>query len=177
MLAQLTRLFRPDADRLKLHALYEQIVEQARLPRFYQELGVPDTLDSRFDLIVLHLHLVLARLKHASFDSYPQQQALIEIFFEDMDRSIREMGVGDTGVGRRVKHMANAFYGRMQAYDAAESSEGTWQEALQRNIYGDAMIRPDQMAGMLTYVQEARTSLEMQDAQALLSGAPLHFHS
>src|SRR5579885_2019728 len=98
-------------------ALYRAVVAQARAPAFYVAYGVPDTLDGRFDLIALHMFLVLHRLK-SDTDASTVSQALFDIMFDDMDRSLREMGVGDLGVGRRVRAMAEALYGRMAAYEA-----------------------------------------------------------
>jgi cytochrome b pre-mRNA-processing protein 3 len=95
--------------------LYGAAVAQARNPAFYVECRVPDTLDGRFDLIVLHLCLLIRRLRREGETGATLAQALFDTTFDDMDRSLREMGVGDLGVGRRVKAMASAFYGRATA--------------------------------------------------------------
>ena len=108
------------------HALYLIAVAQARQPLFYAEHGVPDSVDGRFDLIVMHVFLLLRPLsKLAEQDGDVElqaragniSQALFDTMFGDMDRSLREMGVSDIAVGKRVKHMAKAFYGRVAAYD------------------------------------------------------------
>ena len=124
--------------RARVHAmdLYAQIVAQARRPVFYERYAVADSLDGRFDLIVLHLHLVLERLGGlAGGDTL--QRALQEVFFADLDRSLREMGVGDLSVGKRVKQMARAFYGRVAAYDAPlRTGDGAaLAAALRRNLW------------------------------------------
>ncbi len=175
MLAHLTRLFRPAPERLALHSAYERIVEQARQPVFYAEHGVPDTLDGRFELILLHLNLVLTRLKQEPGDTYTQQQGLIEIFLEDMDRSIRELGVGDTGVGRRVKKMANAFYGRMKAYEEAKEDATLWQEALRRNLYGTSEPTEGSVTAMTRYILTAKEALRRTPMETIVSGAPISF--
>src|SRR5690606_24967170 len=105
--------------------IYLQIVSQARQPVFYRDWQVEDSIDGRFDVIVLHLFLVLFRCEEEK--SRPEvslfMRDLAEAFFADMDRSIREMGVSDTGVGKRVKAMAQASYGRMQSYRRAVTDE------------------------------------------------------
>jgi cytochrome b pre-mRNA-processing protein 3 len=114
-------------------ALYAAIVAAARQPKFYADWGVPDTVDGRFDMIVLHLYLVLQRLK---VEAPELSQTLSETFFSDMDRSLREMGVGDLSVGKKVRKMAEAFSGRLKAYAAAaEQGELNLVESLQRNVY------------------------------------------
>ena len=104
---------RRDSARL----LYAAVVARAREPVFYTRFRVPDSLDGRFDMIALHAFLVLRRLKEEGADGAALGQALFDVIFSDMDRSLREMGAGDLGVGRRVKRMARGFYGRIAAYD------------------------------------------------------------
>jgi cytochrome b pre-mRNA-processing protein 3 len=113
--------------------LYDAIVAAARQPHFYENGGVPDTLDGRFDLIVLHSFLVLERMEAETEGS---RQKLIDYFFLDMDRSLREIGVGDLSVGKKVRKMAEAFYGRITTYTKAiEQGEAAMVEALQRNVF------------------------------------------
>ena len=115
-------------------AVYDAIVASARQPVFYADMGVPDTLDGRFDMIVLHMFLVLERMKG---EDEKFRQSLTDYFFMDMDRSLREIGVGDLTVGKKVRKMAEAFYGRINAYqNASEQGEVKWIEALERNVYG-----------------------------------------
>ncbi len=97
------QLFRRTRRRDSAVALYDIIVAQSRMPGFYLHCGVPDTVDGRFDMIALHAFIVLRRLKDRRRDT---AQELLEAMFDDMDRSLREMGAGDLGVGRRVKTMA-----------------------------------------------------------------------
>ena len=101
---------------LPVRPLYEAIVAAARHPVAYAEWGVPDTLDGRFDMITLHMFLVLDRLKG---EDRAFRQELVDEFFRDMDRSLRELGVGDLSVGKKVRKMAEVFYGRLAAYDRA----------------------------------------------------------
>ena len=105
------RRVRPDT----ISTLYGTIVAQARLPCFYREYGVPDTVNGRFDLLVLHLALVLDRLADES-QLRELGQALFDHFCSDMDRNLREMGIGDLSVPKHMQRVGEAFYGRARAY-------------------------------------------------------------
>ena len=107
----------PDAPRGTIDAIYGMIVTQAREPLFYRDLGVPDTVNGRFDLLVLHLWMVLRRLK--SVEGGRPSQALFDRFCDDMDDNLREMGVGDLTVPKQMQAFGEAFYGRIAAYDMA----------------------------------------------------------
>lgn len=115
-------------------------MEQARNPWLFETCEVPDTLDGRFELLVMHLYLLMRYVREES--RYPEQyegftEALMEHLFDDMDQMLREEGVGDMGVGRKVRAMSEAVYGRFNAYE-----EGIFhgiaevREALKRNVYG-----------------------------------------
>lgn len=148
--------------------LYERIVAAARQERFYADWAVPDTVDGRFDMIALHVFLVLDRLKGEGADAEAFRQRLTDTFFRDMDRSLREMGVGDLSVGKKVRKMAEAFYGRVVAYAAALDDGAGLDDALRRNIFPHA---PQQDVSQLAHwVMRAREMLRQQDAAALLRG-------
>src|SRR5215216_2008709 len=118
-------LFRPPNPTIA--ALYGAIVAQARHAEFYQNCAVPDTVLGRFDMIVLHLVLVLRRLRdgaaaHSAPHSAPQRaaaQGVFDAFCRDMDDNLREMGIGDQAVPDQMRRVGEAFYGRAQAYEAA----------------------------------------------------------
>src|SRR5512135_2803202 len=118
------KLFKRGPHEAEATRLYDAIVSQARRPEFYEGGGVPDSIDGRFELIVLHAYLVLRRLRAAGGAGEPLAQALVDVLFADLDASLREMGAGDLGVGKRVKRMATAFYGRIGAYEASENKDG-----------------------------------------------------
>ena len=146
-------------------------VEQARQPRFYTEMGVPDTVDGRFDMIALHVFLVLRRLKPENARSKATAQALFDTMFDDMDRGLRELGAGDLGVGRRVKVMAKAFYGRIAAYDQGLlSDDENLDEAVLRNIFRGEQGSRDRARLVASYIREQAASLKDQSLDALLSG-------
>src|SRR4051812_26135611 len=98
---------------------YQQVVEQSRQSVFFTEYGVPDTLDGRFELTCLHAFLYLHRLKAERPRARRLRQGFFDRMFADFDRALREMGVGDLSVGKQVKRMARAFYGRICAYEEA----------------------------------------------------------
>jgi cytochrome b pre-mRNA-processing protein 3 len=152
--------------------LYAAVVEAARRPEFYTGLGVPDSVDGRFDLIVLHAHLAMRRLVGVpGEEAKALSQALFDLMFADMDHNLREMGVSDLGVGNKVKDMAKAFFGRAAAYDhALAADEAALRAALERNLYGTVAATPQHVAGMAAYVRRQLAHVEHQDAVALLEG-------
>ncbi len=139
-----------------VHELYGAIVAQARQPVFYQDLGVPDVLDGRFDLIVLHLSAATRRLAELGAEAKETEQGLMGLFFADMDRSLREMGVGDLSVGKKIRNMAEAYYGRSQAYGEALGTEDDrlLEEAIGRNVYGGDSAA-DEALGRMAHYQRA----------------------
>ncbi|MEB3702854.1 Ubiquinol-cytochrome C chaperone family protein [Candidatus Bealeia paramacronuclearis] len=125
---------------------YSEIVSQARNPVFYERLGVPDTLEGRFDCISLHMALALIVLKFKSGETNRFSQDLFDLFFADVDRNLREIGVGDLSVGRQVKKLASNFYGVLAAYEGCLQNPTLFASALERNLFGA------QKADPLTYI-------------------------
>ena len=130
-------LFRKSVAPGAVDEAYRSIVAQSRQPKFYAEWGVPDTVTGRFDMVSLHLALFLRRLngEPAARDF---TQALVDLFFSDMDRSIRELGVTDLGVPKKIKTMGNVFYGLATALGTALDSgaPANVEAVLVRNVYG-----------------------------------------
>ena len=152
-------------------ALYRAVVEKARSPRFYSDAGVPDTLDGRFELIALHAFMVLRRLQADPERTGVLAQTLFDAMFADMDRSLREMGAGDLGVGRRVKFMASSFLGRIRAYEGGLESGGeALRSALLRNLYGTVAAPPDAAVAMARYTRDQLAALEGQPLDDLMGG-------
>jgi cytochrome b pre-mRNA-processing protein 3 len=148
-------------------AVYEAIVAAARHPKLYAGMGIPDTVDGRFDMIVLHAFLVLDRLKGVEA---PFRQNLVDELFRDMDRSLREMGVGDLSVGKKVRKMAEAFYGRIAAYDKAIDGKGTELAlALGRNVWPEAE-QPRNAAELAGYATSQREFLRNQNPSEIAAG-------
>lgn len=153
------------------HALYLDVVAQARQPFLYEGYGVPDTLDGRFDALLLHLFLLLHRLKRAP-DPAVQGLArtVMEIFIADMDRTLREMGVGDTGVGKRIKHMAAALLGRLNAYEESMDDPAAFECAVWRNVYREAPESREAAARLARYACACLKALEAQDTREVAAG-------
>jgi cytochrome b pre-mRNA-processing protein 3 len=133
--------FKPNWQRPEVVRLYQSLSAMARAETFYRQAGVPDTVDGRFELLALHLCLCLRRLKDQGPQAEKLRQDLFDLFAADMDRSLREMGVGDMGISRRMKRMGEGFYGRYAVYDAALSLPEAEREvalmtALDKNLYG-----------------------------------------
>ena len=165
------RLFRRSRLLDRAGRLYGRVVEQSRLPAFYRDCGVPDTLDGRFDMICLHLVLVLRRLRREGSRGGAIGQALFDVMIDDMDRSLREMGVGDLGVGRRVKAMARAFYGRAAAYEAGLAGDDeSLGEALRRNLFGTVEVGSEEVVALVAYGRGAAAALDAQPAADLFAG-------
>lgn len=143
-------LFKRKASRNSVRAVYGAIVAAARHPRFYAEWGVPDTVDGRYDMIVLHSVLVLDRLGGEDQAAQSFAQDLTNEVFADMDRSLREMGVGDISVGKKVRRMAEVFYGRAKVYVPLIRAGVTdeLRQAIYRNVF--AGTGPETGAGELT---------------------------
>jgi cytochrome b pre-mRNA-processing protein 3 len=141
--------------------LCAELIGRARAPEFFQVLAVPDTMDGRFDLIALHAWLVLERLK----SDPPLAQAMVDEIFANFDDALRHLGTGDVGMNRRLKTMASAFYGRLQAYRAAASLDEL-AEAIHRNLYRGAYDRRRQAQMVATYAWAAHSTLATTDPAA-----------
>jgi cytochrome b pre-mRNA-processing protein 3 len=146
---------RPDT----ISVLYGAIVAQARRPVFYREYAVPDTLDGRFDLLLLHLVLVLRRIR-AIEDGSALSQQLFDHFCSDMDHNLREAGTGDLAVPKRMRAIGEAFYGRFQAYEEGLEN-GRLTPVLIRNVYGGRDVA--QAGRLATYIEATARHLAALD--------------
>jgi cytochrome b pre-mRNA-processing protein 3 len=166
--------FRRSPQGRTIAALYGAIVAQARSVSFYADYGVPDTVEGRFDLLVLHLVLVLNRLGREPDMARRLGQELFDEFCRDLDANLREMGTGDLAVPKKMQAFAGAFYGRQAAYLAAlGDAEGTadpraFEKALQRNIF--AAGNDAGAAELAAYARAAVGRLDAQDDDALMRG-------
>ncbi|MGP1394380.1 MAG: ubiquinol-cytochrome C chaperone family protein [Inquilinaceae bacterium] len=164
------RLLRPRTERAAAAQLYLTLVEQARHPDFYARWGVPDTTTGRFDLIALHAFLVMHRLKAAGTAGLDMSQALFDYMFADMDLSLREMGVGDLSVGKKIKKMAEGFNGRATAFEEALGDPPLLREALTRNLFGSATPPASNVDAIGRYVEREVAALSGQPDRDLLAG-------
>jgi len=165
------RLFRPNSQGRSIGDLYGAIVAQARSPSFYQDYGVPDTVEGRFDLIVLHLVLLIDRLGRGASAGRGIGQQLFDVFCRDLDANLREMAVGDLAVPKRMRRFGEAFYGRQAVYLAAfaAADERELEKAFRRNIFQNADVCPG-AARLAQYVRAARGQLEGQEDSTLMRG-------
>lgn len=152
-----------------IEAIYGMIVAQAREPSFYARFDVRDTVNGRLDMLILHLWLVLRRLRSAT--GGPElSQALFDRFCTDMDDNLREMGVGDLTVPKRMQAFGEAFYGRSTAYDLAfEAGDAELAQALSRNILDGGF--PDSAQALTRYVRAVAASLAAVDGAAVSAGS------
>ena len=157
------------------HDLYVTVVGQARQPGLYLRYGVADTLDGRFDLLVAHAFLLMRRLGGIAGaqagDAKVLSQALFDLMFADMDQNLREIGVNDVSIGKKVKQMARAFYGRVAAYDAGFAQDGAaLAEAVARNLYRGAPPSAEAAAAFALYLRRQAAYLAGQGDDELLAG-------
>jgi cytochrome b pre-mRNA-processing protein 3 len=166
-------LFRRNSRDDSIATLYGAIVAQARMEAFYRQHGVPDTANGRLEMIVLHTVLVLSRLEAEGASARPLGQALFDHFCSDMDANLREMGVGDMAVPRKMKAIAEAFYGRKRAYEAALAVPGLAElaAALARNVHAGSEADRAGAERLAAYMREAVRTLAAIDGAALLRGA------
>src|SRR5579883_2290607 len=164
-------VFQRSPDRRNIHALYGMIVAQARSAVFYTDCRVPDTVQGRFELIVLHLVLLLRRLARGD-ERWPGSgggrsaagalgQHLFDLFCRDLDHNLREMGVGDLAVPKHMRRFGEAFYGRQTAYNAALSAGDNreLEKALARNIF-DVVDVDDRAERLARYTRAAAAQLD-----------------
>ncbi len=158
----------PDA----VYTVYTALVEQARRPEFYTKTVVPDTIDGRFDMIVMHLVLFYRRMAVENVEARDFAQNVFDVFVKDMDRSLREMGVGDLSVPKKMKKIGESYFGRSEVYGGAldEADASALADAVNRNIFADGAneAAADQLA---SYMLRAEKALSDQSAEALMAGS------
>jgi cytochrome b pre-mRNA-processing protein 3 len=154
-------------------ATYEAIVAAARQTLLYSHYGIPDTPLGRFESLSAHLVLYLRRTKDAAAPLPALAQEIVDTFVVDMDHSLRELGIGDQGVPKRMKNLAKMFYGRAESYGAALSKGDTGElaEALRRNILPESSTWSG-AEEMALYMLEADAALRTVAVDALAAGKP-----
>lgn len=164
------KLFRKNPAPDAVYAVYTAIVAQSRQPVFYAEWGVPDTVTGRFDMISLHLALVFRRLRNEKKVGIEFGQALFDLFFKDMDRSLREMGAGDLSVPKKVRKMTEIFYALLTGVNEAidRGDRAGVEVVLRRNVFGESEAgRADELAA---YLFAQADSLAKQALEAIAGG-------
>ncbi|MBO0711651.1 MAG: ubiquinol-cytochrome C chaperone family protein [Acetobacteraceae bacterium] len=152
--------------------LYNAAVVAARDPYLYRALGVPDTLDGRFDMIGLHVVLLIRRLQSLPAPGAALAQAVFDAMFGDMDHNLREMGVGDLAVGKRVRAMWEALHGRAQAYEAAMSNddEAALAAVIARNVWRGSAVPAGSATALAAVARAQAAHLDGQDLGRLAAG-------
>lgn len=156
-------------------ALYTAAVEQARSPALYADFGAPDTVEGRFEQVALHVYLILRRLKGDAPQEKKVAQKLFDVMFQNMDDSLRELGVGDLSIGKKIRKLAENFYGRVAAYEDAldeEADEAALAAALGRNIFGDEAS--PQARPFAVYARTVAASI-MEQPTARIAGGVVRF--
>jgi cytochrome b pre-mRNA-processing protein 3 len=165
-------LKKKDPNAAAAKSAYGQMLLWIRAPEFYKAYGVPDTFDGRFDLLMIHIFMVVNRLIREGQRGLDFNQALFDITFADMDQTLREMGIGDMGVPKHQRRMMKAFNGRMHAYaEAMQGGDGAMVIALRRNLYGtleDESV-PDTQK-ILRYIKESMAVLDRVPVEEIIKG-------
>lgn len=167
------RWFRPvTPEDERADTVYRAIVAQARQPDLYRRLGVPDTVEGRLEMIFLHSVLVFHRARREDESGNELAQKVFDVFVADMDRSLREMGIGDLGVPKRMKRIGQSFYGRADAYGGPISTADRQglAAALQRNLFPEADEDPAAFVRLAGYVLAAADALGEQTFERISAG-------
>jgi len=168
-LSFLQRLFPDRKQRAALGPLYAAIVAKGRDPAWYRDGKVPDTLDGRFDMVAALTALVLLRLEAAGEEGRVPAVLLTETFIDDMDATLRQIGIGDYVVGKHVGRMTSALGGRLAAFRAARES-GAFAAAVRRNIFHEAPPSEAALAFVAEGLARFSAALDAADAKALIGG-------
>lgn len=166
MLQNLFRI-RPN-DRIGLD-LYAKTVDQSRDPAFFTTLGVADEIDARFELYTLHVLLLILRLRDEGEAGAEIAQELFDVYVSALDNALRELGVHDVTMAKKMRKLGEALYGRMTAYEGPvrAADRGTLSESLARNVYAGA--EPAVGARLADYALRARAGLAAQSMKSLLA--------
>lgn len=166
------RLFRKRPAAEAGRRLYAACVAQSRQPALYVDLAVPDTVEGRFELYSLHVILVLDRLVRQGAEAAEVSQGLFDAYVRSLDDALREMGVGDLSVGKKMRRIGEALYGRLRNYEAAfqgEADANLLQVILGRTVYEGVTDPP--VAALSEYVVAQRSHLAALPLRGILDGA------
>lgn len=162
---------RRDAGPTAAEALYAHAVERSRQPALYATMGAPDTVEGRFELLTAHIILIVERLNAQGERGRGVGQSLFDLYVRNLDSALREMGVGDMAVSKRMKSLAKVFYGRAVAYAEAFASpqSGEMNPLVARTILAER-VGADPTA-LANYLWEERARLAAMNADALTLGS------
>lgn len=164
----LQNLFRTRRERLG-QPLYELAVQQARDPRFYTQLGVADRIDARFELYTLHVLLLNMRLRDEGERGAEAGQQMFDIYVSQLDHTLRELGVGDISVGKKMRKLGESLYGRMTAWESALKAEDetALKASIARNVYETEDVEAG--AALAAYALASRRALAAQPFDGVIS--------
>jgi cytochrome b pre-mRNA-processing protein 3 len=173
MFSRLYSLIRPSRND-NAASYYGVIVAQARCPTFYAEMGVPDSVGGRFEMVLMHVILVTRHLESGDHRSRELGQAIFDLFCSDMDNSLREMGVGDLSVPKHMRRVGEAYFGRMAAYGPGLSSGdvSALAEVLERTVFGGSGDVAPAARNLAAYALTAAEQLDEQGEQSIVSDGP-----
>lgn len=153
--------------------LHEAIVAQSRMPAFYADMGVPDTMLGRYEMVCLHAYLVLTRIRRESEDCARLAQTLHDMIFDDFDVALREAGLGDMGIGHRIKKLARNLHGRISVYESGlAAGDAEMAEILRRNMYASAEPEAGEVGRMIAYIRAARRDIDSTATPVFTTGVP-----
>jgi cytochrome b pre-mRNA-processing protein 3 len=162
----------PTPARLAAERLHASAVRRARLPALYARFGAPDTVEGRFEMLSVHIILLIERLTGQDGAAAETRQLLFDAFVSHLDGAMREMGVGDLAMAKRMRRLGEAFYGRLQSYSLALErlpDTGELAAVVARTILEGSDASPQPLA---TYLAGVHASLRAQSADELFSGEP-----
>ena len=164
------KVFRRNPQAATIEALYGAIVAQARSPVFYLDYRVPDTVNGRLDMLMLHLALAFERLSRGGDKAAALGQGVFDRFCSDMDDHLREQGVSDLKVPKEMRGVGAAFFGRHRAYILAlkDKDRAALRETLRRNVYAERNLAG--LDALTAYVEAASLALQRQDETDVASG-------
>lgn len=165
-------LFRRSPKPDSIDALYGMIVAQARSPAFYRSYGVPDTVSGRLEMILIHTFLFFRRTRSGADALRRMGQGVFDLFCDDMDANLREMGVGDLAVPKQMRRIGEAFYGRTRVYEAALAAddEPALTEALLRNVFAGQPQPLQRVQRLAAYIKAADVQLARAEDTNLAQG-------
>ena len=169
-LALLSRLFGARRERAALRPLYDAAVALAREPEWYREGGVPDTLEGRFDMVATTVALVLLRLEAEGEGGRAESVQLTELFIDDMDGTLRQIGIGDFVVGKHVGRLVGALGGRLGALREALGGDAPLEPAVRRNLFRDGPADEAQLAWVAGRLRRLHEALARTAMEPLLAG-------
>jgi cytochrome b pre-mRNA-processing protein 3 len=169
-MALLDRIFGGGKSRAALEPLYRALVAEARDPFWYRAGGVPDTIDGRFDMVSSVLALVLLRLEREGQATRDETVLLTELFIDDMDGTVRQIGIGDQLVGKHVGRMMGALGGRLDAYRKSAGDPDAFAAAVRRNIFREDPPSEDAVKLVAERLAGFSAGLDAADSAAILRG-------